>query len=78
MLYKNLLKENEILKSENYKLIEESLKNPDTNYKTINESLLFNMKFLQNSLNKTNMLLKQTQTKMSKELKMLSQLKKGH
>jgi len=34
------------------------------------------MNFLQNSLNKTNLLLKQIQTKMSKELKIMSQTKK--
>lgn len=69
MLYKKLLDENSIL---NNKLKESC----NTDYKTINESLRYNMNFLQNSLKKTNLLLKQTQTKMSKELKMMSQTKK--
>jgi len=76
MLYNKLLSENYILKAENNKLIEESLRQSNTDYKTINESLRFNMQFLQNNLKKTNFLLKQTQNKMSNELKVISQTKK--
>lgn len=76
MLYKNLFKENYILISENNKLKEESIKQSIIDYKTFNESLRFNMKFLQNSLNKTNLLLKQTQNKISEEVKLISQTKK--
>jgi len=72
MLYNKLLSENYILKSENNKLKAES----NTDYKTVNESLRFNMQFLQNSLKKTNLLLKQIQNTTSKELKMISKTKK--
>jgi len=67
-LYEELSQEHHRLKTE-MNIIKQ---NSDVNYKTINESLRFNMKILQKNLNTSNSILKLTQTNFSKQIKTLS------
>lgn len=76
-LYKELCKEHEMLKTENdtYKNALLSLNQPNVNYESVNESLRFNIKILQKNLRATNVMLKESQKKMSKDIQVLTKTK---
>jgi len=73
-LYIKLLKEYEVLKTENSVLEKEitSIKKSDNDIRKINESLRLNIKVLTNNLKVTKLLLKQMQKTTTKQIKLLS------
>lgn len=77
VLYNELLRDHQQLKSDYEKMKDEmlSLKKSDLIYQQINESLRFNIKILQKNINNLKLILNQTQKRMSKQIKILSQNK---
>lgn len=77
MLYNELLRDHQQLKSDNEKLKDEilSMKKTDLVYQKSNESLRFNLKILQNNIKNLRLILNQTRKSMSKQIKILSQNK---
>lgn len=77
ILYNELLKDHQQLKSDNEKLRDEmlSLKKSDLVYQKINGSLRLNINILQKIIKNLKLILNQTQKTMSKQMKILSQNK---